>query len=278
MTTKTWFITGTSSGFGKQLAQIVAHAKDTQLVAAARKLNDLDYLDAYDQDKIAKVIVDVTQPTQVQRAVQIAKERFNGIDILVNNAGIGYFGTLEESNDDDVRQLFEVNVFGLANMTKAVLPIMRAQKAGLIINVSSVLGMTSLPTFGWYSATKFAVEGYSNALRQEVAGLGIKVLLAEPSSARTKWNAGKKAPVTIDDYQPFADKIAGAANGEQQAPGDPHMIAQLIFETVMGDRPLPQHLPLGQFATMGITQELTKTLKEVTALGETAKRADTPAR
>ncbi|KZL42676.1 SDR family NAD(P)-dependent oxidoreductase [Secundilactobacillus collinoides] len=274
---KTWLITGTSSGFGKALAQIVAQHDGTNLIAAARKLSDLDYLNAYDQTKIEKVIIDVTNKEQIATAVQQGQTKFGTVDVLVNNAGLGNFGTVEESNEADVRQLFEVNVFGLANVTKAVLPVMRAQKSGLIINVSSVLGITSIPTFGWYSATKFAVEGYSNALRQEVNGLGINVMLAEPSGARTKWNAGKTAPVQIDDYKQFADMINGAASGTTQAPGDPVRIAQLMFDVATGDDPVPAHLPLGEFATNGMKQELTKTLADVDKYHDLSLKADSPA-
>lgn len=261
--TKTWMITGTSSGFGKELAQVVAKQADTNLVATARKEADLTYLDAFDATRVAKVIMDVTNEEQIKAGVTAAKDKFGGIDVLVNNAGLGYFGTIEESNEKDVRQMFEVNVFGLGNVTKSVLPIMRAQKQGVIVNISSALGVTSLPTLGWYSATKFAVEGYSNALRQEVAPLGIQVMNVEPSGARTKWNAGKTAPVEIADYSKFAGMVDGASNGVTQAPGSPELIAQTIFDMTTNNEVVPEHLPLGTFATDGIKKELTNTLKDV---------------
>jgi len=261
--TKTWMITGTSSGFGKELAQVVAKQADTNLIATARKEADLAYLDAFDATRVAKVIMDVTNEEQVQAGVTAAKDKFGGIDVLVNNAGLGYFGTIEESNEKDVRQMFEVNVFGLGNVTKSVLPIMRSQKQGVIVNISSALGVTSLPTLGWYSATKFAVEGYSNALRQEVAPLGIQVMNVEPSGARTKWNAGKTAPVEISDYSKFAGMVDGASNGVTQAPGSPELIAQTIFDMATNNEIVPEHLPLGTFAADGIKKELTNTLKDV---------------
>lgn len=261
--TKTWMITGTSSGFGKELAQIVAKQADTNLVATARKTADLAYLDAFDSSRIAKVIMDVTNEDAVKAGVEAAKNKFGGIDVLVNNAGLGYFGTIEESNEKDVRQMFEVNVFGLGNVTKSVLPIMRAQKQGVIINISSALGLTSIPTLGWYSATKFAVEGYSNALRQEVAPLGIQVMNVEPSGARTKWNAGKTAPVEIADYSKFSDMVNGASNGVTQAPGNPELIAETIYKMVTENQEVPAHLPLGIFATEGSKNELTNILKDV---------------
>lgn len=261
--TKTWMITGTSSGFGKELAQIVAKQADTNLVATARKTADLAYLDTFDSSRIAKVIMDVTNEDAIKAGVEAAKNKFGGIDVLVNNAGLGYFGTIEESNEKDVRQMFEVNVFGLDNVTKAVLPIMRAQKQGVIINISSALGLTSIPTLGWYSATKFAVEGYSNALRQEVAPLGIQIMNVEPSGARTKWNAGKTAPVEIADYSKFSDMVNGASSGVTQAPGNPELIAETIYKMVTENQEVPAHLPLGTFATEGSKKELTNILKDV---------------
>ncbi len=128
--TKTWLITGTSSGFGKQLAQIVAKADDTNLVATARKMNDLDYLNEFDDKKILKQILDVTGSKKIEEVVKNTKKKFGGIDVLVNNAGLGYFSTIEESDMKQVQYMFDVNVFGLANMTNAVLPTMRAQRSG----------------------------------------------------------------------------------------------------------------------------------------------------
>ena len=190
--TKTWLITGTSSGFGKELAQIVATNVDNNLIATARKMSDLDYLDKYDDSKILKVILDVTDTPKIKDVV-----------------GLGYFSTIEESDMQQVHYMFDVNVFGLANMTNAVLPIMRKQKNGIIVNLSSALALTTLPTMGFYSATKYAVEGYSDTLRQEVSDLGIQVMNVEPSGARTNWSgrSSKKVKPTINDYQKFSDDI-----------------------------------------------------------------------
>ena len=207
--TKTWLITGTSSGFGKELAQIVATNVDNNLIATARKMSDLDYLDKYDDSKILKVILDVTDTPKIKDVVKSAYDRFGKIDVLVNNAGLGYFSTIEESDMQQVHYMFDVNVFGLANMTNAVLPIMRKQKNGIIVNLSSALALTTLPTMGFYSATKYAVEGYSDTLRQEVSDLGIQVMNVEPSGARTNWSgrSSKKVKPTINDYQKFSDDI-----------------------------------------------------------------------
>ncbi|WP_048000278.1 SDR family NAD(P)-dependent oxidoreductase [Lactiplantibacillus herbarum] len=250
--TKTWLITGTSSGFGKELATIVAQNPATNLVAAARHLEDLAYLDQFDSSRIAKVVVDVTNEGQIQQAVQVAQQRFETIDVLVNNAGLGYFSTIEESDMDQVRYMFDVNVIGLANMTKAVLPTMRAQRAGVIINLSSALALTTLPTMGFYSATKYAVEGYSDTLRQEVADLGIQVMTVEPSGARTNWSgrSSQKVAPQIEDYAAFSDSITTVSGSVTQAPGNPQRIAQVMFDQA-NETSVPSHLPLGEFAYQG---------------------------
>nr|WP_245954265.1 SDR family NAD(P)-dependent oxidoreductase [Companilactobacillus formosensis] len=217
--TKTWLITGTSSGFGKELAQIVAANVDNNLIATARKMSDLDYLDKYNDSKILKVILDVTDTPKVKDIVKSAYDRFGKIDVLVNNAGLGYFSTIEESDMQQVHYMFDVNVFGLANMTNAVLPIMRKQKDGIIVNLSSALALTTLPTMGFYSATKYAVEGYSDTLRQEVSDLGIQVMNVEPSGARTNWSgrSSKKVKPTISDYQKFSDDISSVPDSVTSA-------------------------------------------------------------
>lgn len=261
---KTWLITGTSSGFGKELATIVAQNQNTNLVAAARHLEDLAYLDDFDSARIEKVIIDVTDEAQIKAGVAKALERFETIDVLVNNAGLGYFATIEESDMDQVRYMFDVNVIGLANMTKAVLPTMRAQRAGVIINLSSALALTTLPTMGYYSATKYAVEGYSDTLRQEVADLGIKVMAVEPSGARTQWSgrSSQKVVPTIKDYAAFSDSVANVSDSVTQAPGDPKRIAQVIFGQANAPE-VPAHLPLGDFAYHGGLQNLEGLVSEI---------------
>lgn len=262
---KTWLITGTSSGFGKELAKVVASQKDTNLVAAARKMSDLDYLNQFDNDKIEKVIIDVTDKSEIETAVSKAKDRFGTIDVLVNNAGLGYFSTIEESDMDQVRYMFEVNVFGLANMTSAVLPIMRSQKSGVIVNLSSALALTTLPTMGFYSATKYAVEGYADTLRQEVADLGIQVMNVEPSGARTDWSgrSSNKVAPKISDYQQFGDSISHVSDSVTNAPGDPQKIAEVIYNQVTSNEDIPNHLPLGQFAYEGGLKNLEGITSEI---------------
>lgn len=262
---KTWLITGTSSGFGKELAKIVAKQSDTNLIATARKIQDLDYLNEFDSSRIEKSIVDVTDFEGIQKVAKKAKKRFGTVDILVNNAGLGYFSTVEESDMKQVRYMFDVNVFGLANMTNAVLPMMRAQKSGIIVNLSSALGLVTVPTMGFYSATKFAVEGYADTLRQEVADLGIQVMNVEPSGARTDWSgrSSNKVVPQISDYQKFSDSVKNVSDSVTAAPGDPKKIAQVIFDQVTKEEIIPEHLPLGDFAYNGGLGSLEKIVKEI---------------
>ncbi|MDN7033730.1 SDR family oxidoreductase [Lactiplantibacillus plantarum] len=261
---KTWFITGTSSGFGKELATIVARQSDTQLIAAARHTDDLAYLDVFDATRIEKVSIDVTNESQIKTGVAQAIQRFGTIDVLVNNAGLGYFSTIEESDMAKVRYMFEVNVMGLANVTRTVLPTMRAHHAGIIINLSSALALTTLPTMGFYSATKYAVEGYSDTLRQEVKDLGIQIMTVEPSGARTQWSgrSSQKMVPTIADYAAFSDAITTVSDSVTQAPGNPHRIAQVMFDQA-NLAEVPAHLPLGEFAYQGGLANLQSIVREI---------------
>lgn len=261
---KTWLITGTSSGFGRALATKLAKAGKVKLIATARKQTDLTYLDQYDHGQIKKLIVDVAKPDEIKAAVKEALAFSPEIDVLVNNAGLGYFATIEESDLEEVRYMFEVNFFGLAEMTKELLPIFRQQRSGVIVNISSALGLTTLPTMGYYSATKFAVEGYSDALRQEVANLGIKVLTVEPSGARTNWagSSSEKTAAKIADYQQFEQSIEETPDQVTAAPGNPDLIAQAIIDVVNGDENI-NHLPLGQFAYEGSLDKLSKLEDEI---------------
>ena len=176
--TKTWFITGTSTGFGKELARLLAQKDDVNLVATARKPEQLSYLDEFDHGHILKLKLDITNQEEIQKAVKATLDTFGSIDVLVNNAGIGYFGTFEESNRETVQYMFDVNVWGLVDMTRAVLPTMRKQNEGVIINFSSIGGLYSFPTLSFYHGTKYAVEGLSESLAKEVAHKNIQVSLS----------------------------------------------------------------------------------------------------
>lgn len=251
---RVWFITGCSTGFGREMArQLLAAGYPT--VVTARKPDDLKEFAGRDGVLILKL--DVTDQAQIDAAVQAAETHFGHIDVLVNNAGIGYFGSVEESEDVEVRRMFDINVFALGRMTAAVLPGMRRRRSGTIINIASLAGIKPFPALGYYNATKFAVVGLSGALKEEVEPLGIKVICVEPSGFRTDW-AGRSAnesPSHIEDYWPTAGakcEQLRAASGKQ--PGDPVRAVQAILQVAELPNP-PHHLPLGKAAfEVGIAQ------------------------
>ena len=179
-----WFITGCSTGFGQEMAkQLLEH--DYKVVITARNKDDLSKFAGHDNALILKL--DVTDQSQINAAVKAAENHFGHIEVLVNNAGIGYFAAVEEGEEADIKNIFDINVFGISRMIKAVLPNMRKLKKGFIVSLSSIAGLYSILSLGYYNATKFAVEGLSEALWQEVEPLGIKVMLVEPSGFRTDW-------------------------------------------------------------------------------------------
>ena len=204
--------------------------------------------------------------------------RFGGIDVLVNNAGIGYFAAIEEGEEAEVRRMFDVNVFGLTRMTQAVLPGMRRRRSGCIVNVASLGGLRAMPALGQYCATKFAVEGLSEALRQEVQPLGIRVMVVEPSGFRTDW-AGRSAHESvhqIDDYMATAGHVriqVRDSSGKQ--PGDPVRAAQAIVNAVASGKP-PHHLLLGNNAFDGAMAKLDELRVAFTAGEAVARAADFP--
>jgi len=266
-----WFITGCSSGFGLELArQCIDHGYRT--VVTARDPSKLEGFVATDQ--VLVHALDVTQADQAEAAVQAALARFGRIDVLVNNAGIGYFAAVEESEEVEVRKMFDVNVFGTGRMIWAVLPGMRKQRSGCIINFSSLAGLRGFPALGYYSATKFAVEGLSAALRQEVQPLGVQVMVVEPSSFRTDW-AGRSANESeqqIDDYSDTAGKVrASLRKSTGDEPGDPVYGARAIVEAVASGKP-PHHLLLGNDAFEGAMAKL-EHLRQDFAAGEAVARA-----
>ena len=270
-----WFITGCSTGFGLELAkQAIEHGYRT--VVTARDPSKLEGYGTTDQVLVLKL--DVTQPDAVAAAIQAAETRFGRIDVLVNNAGIGYFAAVEESEEDEVRKMFDVNVFGTGRMIWAVLPGMRQRRAGCIVNFSSLAGLRGFPALGYYNATKFAVEGLSAALRQEVEPLGIQVMVVEPSGFRTDW-AGRSANESkhqIDDYMVTAGAARAAmrtSSGRQ--PGDPVRAAKAIVAAVASGT-LPHHLLLGNDAFEGAMARLDHLRQDFVAIEAIARAADFP--
>lgn len=274
---KVWFITGCSTGFGRELSKLVLELGHKAAVTA-RNPNDVqDIVSQYPGAAIA-VKLDVTKPAEVKAAVQQAVQKFGRIDVLVNNAGIGYFGAIEESEDEEVRRMFEINFFGLAQVTKEVLPVMRKQRSGHIVNISSIGGLVAFPAVGFYNATKFAVTGYSEALAKETAHLGIKVTVVAPSGFRTDW-AGRSAnnsKIVIDDYATTAhankDTIRGYSGNQ---PGDPVRAAKAIVKAVEAENP-PLRLLLGAGAMKGARNKLAELQKDFDTWEETTLNADHP--
>ncbi|WP_040699823.1 oxidoreductase [Nocardia vinacea] len=255
----TWFITGASRGFGRHVAA-EALRRGENVAATARNTEALTDLVEQFGDRVLPLALDVTSPEQVTAAVAAAEQRFGGIDVAFNNAGIGYFAAFEESEDSEARRMVEINVFGLAAVTKAVLPGMRARRSGTILNVSSVGGLRSFPAVSWYNATKFAVEGLSESLAQEVAPLGIRVILVEPSGFATDWAGNSAAEVGAADVIADYDSTAGEYRrnfraGAGEEPGDPQRAAVAIVD-VAGEQTPPLRLPLGNFAYDGILDKL----------------------
>lgn len=270
-----WFITGCSTGFGRHIATHVLQL-GYRVVVTSRDTADVQDLAELGDALILKL--DVTDRSQAEAAVKAAEDHFGGIDVLVNNAGIGYFAAVEESDEKEVRRMFDVNVFGLCRMIHVVLPGMRKRRKGFIVNLSSIGGLRSFPALGYYNATKFAVEGLSEALWQEVEPLGIKVMLVEPSGFRTDW-AGRSANETehqIADYADTADKNIRqlrAVSGNQD--GDPVRAAEAIVQAVQSPNP-PHRLLLGNDAYDGAIAKLDELRDEFTAWEAVSRGADFP--
>ena len=275
---RTWLITGCSTGFGRELARAVLDGGH-RCVVTARDTESVRGLAAPHGDRAVVRRLDVTDAAERDAAVRAADEAFGGVDVLVNNAGVGYFGAVEESEMGAVRRMFEINVFALAEMTRAALPGMRRRRRGHVVNVSSIGGLRAFPAVGFYNATKFAVVGLSEALAQEVAPLGIRVTIVEPSGFRTDWagRSADEAPTEIADYAETAGanrrNIRGAS-GRQ--PGDPVRAARAILAAVESPEP-PLHLLLGRAALKGARLKLDQLRADFDRWEETTVGADFPA-
>ena len=270
-----WFITGCSTGFGRELAIYVLERGD-RCVVTARDPEQVRDLAEKGDALILKL--DVTEFDQVDAAILAAEDKFGGIDILVNNAGIGYFGAVEESEEEEVRRMFEINFWGLHRITRAALPGMRKRRKGFIVNISSIGGLVSFPVTGYYHATKYAVEGLSEALWQEVEPLGIKVMLVEPSGFRTDW-AGRSANESkrpIADYAPIAGPRLRQLRGNSgKQPGDPVRAVHAIVDAIESANP-PHRLLLGNAAYDLAMEKIELLQKELTAWEAVSRAADSP--
>jgi NAD(P)-dependent dehydrogenase (short-subunit alcohol dehydrogenase family) len=261
--TSTWFITGSSSGFGRAFADY-ALAQGYNVVATARSTDKLGELTSRVPDRVLALPLDVTKHEQITAAVAAAVARFGRIDVLINNAGYGIVGAVEETPDAELRAQLETNFFGAVSMITAVLPQMRAQKSGAIVNMSSSLGQVSFGGFSAYSASKFALEGLSEALAAEAAPFGIKVLIAEPGAFRTSFAAEalKHMPVhpayaeIVGGIRTFAKEVNGAQDG------DPMKAARAI-DIALHAETTPLRLPLGADAVSAIRTHAEQMLNDL---------------
>lgn len=246
---KTWFITGASRGFGLLIAKVALARGDNVVATARRPQAIVDALDNHPQ--LLALPLDVTDEHAAVDAVKLAAARFGRIDVLVNNAGYGLLGAVEESSAEEVRRLYETNVFGLLNVTRAVLPVMRQQRSGHVINISSLGGYQAYYGWGVYGSTKFAVEGITEALAQELQPLGIHATVVEPGFFRTDFldtSSLSSTALLIGDY---ADTVGAmrvhAAAANHQQPGNPLQLAKALMVLADTSQP-PVRLPLGSDA------------------------------
>ena len=270
-----WFITGCSTGFGRDLAELVLQRGWKAVVTARDAARVADLVEGHEADALA-VSLDVTDAGQVAAAAKAALDTFGRIDVLVNNAGYGYQASVEEGDEAEIRAQFDANVFGLFAMTRAVLPVMRRQKSGHVINITSVAGVIGFAGSGYYAASKHAVEGWSDALAKEVEPLGLHVTCVEPGPFRTDW-AGrslKQTPSTIADYAETAGaRLKGTSDGSGKQAGDPRRAGELMIEITRAENP-PRQLVLGAWGVDAIDKRLSAVRKEFDAWRERGAATD----
>lgn len=256
-TSRVWLITGTSQGFGQELVAAALDRRD-RVVATSRTPEKVSANFPEARERLFATSLDFRDEKTIEKTVGEIVKRFGRIDVLINNAGHGLLGAVEEANDAEIAKVYETNVFGLIRVTRAVLPTMRKQKSGHIVNLSSIGGLIGIPGWGIYNSTKFAVEGLSEALAHELKPLGIGVTIVEPGPFRTDFLGGSLAQTEkrIADYEASAGKTREyqQTNNGSQA-GDPAAGARAIVEAVTGANP-PLHLLLGALAYQRATAKL----------------------
>jgi NADP-dependent 3-hydroxy acid dehydrogenase YdfG len=276
-TSRVWFITGCSSGFGRLLAEEVLKAGD-KVVATARNIATIADLEKKYPETARALSLDVTHSEQVKTVVEQALEHFGHIDVLVNNAGYGMVAAIEEATDEDIRREVDTNVYGVVKVTRALLPHLRARKSGHVINLSSIAGIIATPGLGYYNLTKFAVEGFTEALALEVAPLGIKVTLIEPGPFRTEFLAGSLAESgeQIADYAETAGKTrANMRKGNGSQKGDPVKAIAAIIQVVNSPEP-PLRLFLGAIAYRRANEKIDLLQRDIKAWEQVTLGADFP--
>jgi NADP-dependent 3-hydroxy acid dehydrogenase YdfG len=273
-TSRTWFITGCSSGFGRSIAEAALLAGD-HVIATARRQEDLEMLEHVGAGRCHGLVLDITDANQVRSVLTAATQITSKIDVCVNNAGYGLIGAIEECSEEQIRRNFETNFFGTLNVIRAVLPIMRAQKSGHIINMSAAAAISNYPGFGVYGAAKAAVESLSESLRAEVQPHGIKVTLVQPGPFRTAFiSKGLDHGEQMPEYAGTAGKFAAFLNHvDGKQPGDPERAAELIVQMVH-DQLAPQRLPLGKYAVKKIRDTANQRLREVDDWADRASNTD----
>ena len=275
-TTPVWFITGCSTGFGRALALRVIR-RGWRLVATAREAAQVE--DIARENGALALRLDVTKQTEIDAAVKEAVRKFGRIDVLVNNAGYGYQSTVEEGEEAEIRAQFDANVFGLFALTRAVLPVMRAQKSGNILNITSVAGLVGFPGSGYYAASKHAVEGWSDSLRAEVQPLGIGVTCVEPGPFRTDW-AGrslKQTPSRIADYAETAGvRLEGTKQRSGTQAGDPVRASDAMIELAQKGANAPRHIVLGAWGYDEAVKAVRARLDEIASQKAQALATDYP--
>ncbi|OKP97718.1 short-chain dehydrogenase/reductase [Paenibacillus sp. P46E] len=273
---KVWIITGCSTGFGRHIAKHAINA-GYKVAVTARNVEAIRDITEGHEENTLTLPLDVTNKAQINSVVSETIEKFGHIDVLVNNAGIGYFASVEESIEEETRNMFEINFWGLMHMTNAVLPYMRNRRSGHIINFSSIGGLASFPTLGYYHATKYALEGISESLAQEVASLNIHVTLIEPGAFRTDWGgrSSVKTETQISDYSESSvgQMLNYLQQGGGQEPGDPAKAAEAVIMITQADNP-PLRLLLGEGAYLGATTKFTNLLASIEEWKETTLNAD----
>ncbi|WP_394708456.1 oxidoreductase [uncultured Desulfuromusa sp.] len=253
----TWLITGCSSGLGRAFALEILKNGDN-VVVTSRNADDIQGIVENYPDTALGLSLNVTDKEQIANAVSQAEAKFGSIDVLINNAGYGYRAAVEEAEEDEIRTLFNTNFFGTVHMIQAVLPGMRKRKFGTIMNVSSIAGRFAMPGSGYYAASKFAIEGMSDALRREVAPLGIRVVLIEPGAFRTDF-AGRSLTGSKKEFSDYDETVGQRRKKNDRTdgtqPGDPQKAAQTIIKVAKGSK-IPFRLLLGTDAINAIRAEL----------------------
>jgi len=274
---RVWFITGSSTGFGALLARELLR-RGERVIATARNASALDDLPTLYPDTARVFTLDVTKPAEIESIARLASTAFGHIDVLVNNAGYGVTGAIEEVSEDEFEPMFQTNVYGLIRTTRAFLPHFRQRRSGHIFNLSSIGGLIGGAGWGFYNATKFAVEGFSEALAAELKPLGIHVTVVEPGPFRTDFlgRSGKLAAREIPEYKDTAGKARDYLTSQSgKQPGDPQKAVEAIITAADAPQP-PLHLILGKVALTRFRDKLALWDKEIAAWEPVTLGADFP--